>query len=298
MKIKMKNNVVLVSLSAVVLTVLTATVLFSTTSYSKGDEQDSITLSKNNTLVLNSEVDGESVSSLISNARKMDEEMSSGTGRLGAKKPIYLFLYTPGGSIQAGLELIEALKGINRPVNTVTLFAASMGFQIAEALNDRLILKNGVLMSHHASGQFEGSFGGVHPSQLDSRYQLWLDRVRELDEQVVARTKGKQTYESYIAQYDHEMWLGGNKSVAQGYADKVVSVRCDSTLDGVTTKEASFMGLKILYDLDVCPINTAPQNVCISSENKNLNSELVKEVKARFTSQFENSHKNPIPMIW
>ena len=203
-----------------------------------------------------------------------------------------MFLNTPGGSIQSGLEMIEALQGIGRPINSITLFAASMGFQIAQNLDDRLILKNGVLMSHHAAGGFEGSFGGIRPNQVDSRYQLWLDRVKELDEQTVRRTNGKQTYESYTKEYDHEVWLTGSKSVEEGYADRIVKVKCDSSLSGVTTKHASFMGLDIAYDLDNCPINTSPMNIRVNAlDGKTLTKELETKVKDEFTGQFENKQK-------
>jgi ATP-dependent protease ClpP protease subunit len=259
-----------------------------------------IILSKSNTLVLNGVVEGESVSELIAKAKELDNNLNSGKGRIiPNKEHLNLFLNTPGGSIQAGLELMEALKGMGRQVDTVTLFAASMGFQIAQGLGDRLILKNGVLMSHHAAGEFEGSFGGVHPSQVDSRYQLWLDRVKELDEQTVARTNGKQTYESYTKQYDHEMWLTGTKSVEQGYADRVVLIKCDATLSGVTTKHVNFMGLDISYDLDNCPINTSPMNIKINApDGKSLTNEIVNEVKAKFMSRFENKEGQVLPLIF
>jgi ATP-dependent protease ClpP protease subunit len=178
-----------------VFVLLAAVLLVPSMSVSKDAQSDTIILSKSNLLLLNSQVEGESTGMIIAKAKELDNALNS--KRIFAnKKPLYLFLNTPGGDIQSGLELIEALKGIGRPVDTITLFAASMGFQIAQNLDERLILKNGVLMSHHAAGEFQGSFGGVHPSQVDGRYQLWLDRVRELDEQTVKRTNGRQTYES------------------------------------------------------------------------------------------------------
>jgi ATP-dependent protease ClpP protease subunit len=212
---------------------------------------------------------------------------------------LYLFLNTPGGSIQAGLELNEALNGIGRPVDTITLFAASMGFQIAQNLGERLILKNGILMSHRAAGGFEGSFGGQQPSQMDSRYQFWLDRIRELDEQTVKRTNGKQTYASYIKEYANEMWLTGTKAVSEGYADRVVKIKCDSSLSGSTSHNASLMGFQVLYDLDNCPINTSPLNVRIGNkEGKNLTPEIEKEIREKFLSQFENKQRQVLPMVF
>ena len=289
----MKLNKIVVGLLVAV-----ALVLVPKPSMSKDNGPETVILSKSNTLILNSEVNGDSISTIISSAKDLDASYSR-TEFMGKKRHLYLFLNTPGGSIQSGLELIEALKGIGRPVDTITLFAASMGWQIAQNLGDRLILKNGILMSHHASGEMEGSFGGVHPSQMDSRYQLWLDRIRELDEQTVSRTNGKQSYESYTKQYDKEMWLTGTKSVEQGYADRIVLVKCDSTLSGVTTKHADFMGMDVAYDLDNCPVNTSPMNIRVGSPGeKTVNTELANKVRAEFLSNFENKESQVLPMTF
>lgn len=284
----MKVNKVVIGLMIVLTMVLVPRI-----SASKENKTDSVTLTDDNLLVLNSEVSGESVGAIIQKAKELDAKLS---GRLGiSKQPIYLFLNTPGGSIQAGLEMIEALNGLGRKVNTITLFAASMGFQTVQNLGDRLILKNGVLMSHHAAGEIQGSFGGVHPSQMDNRYELWLDRIKELDEQTVKRTNGKQTYESYLTQYDKEMWLTGTKSVAQGYADRIVSIKCDKSLSGTTKHKADFLGFTINYELDKCPLNTAPLNIGVGM-TAGMTQEYANHIKNQFLSNFEMKAVNPLPL--
>lgn len=327
----MKTNKVIVGAALALLMALVPA-----SSLSKDTKKETVVLSKSNTIVLNSEVDGESTGKVIAKAKELDKELNSslkGKFTGNSRKPLYLFLNTPGGSIQSGLELIEALQGIGRPVNTVTLFAASMGFQIAQALDERLILKNGVLMSHRAYGGFEGEFGGSAPSQIDSRYSLWKDRMDELDAQTVARTKGKQTMESYQKQYASEMWLTGAKSVAQGYADREVLVRCDETLTGTTQHELMFMGIiRVVYELDNCPINTAPMNIqigfittrgymnsadfvkaggafgpgCLLENNKDklcaldtsLSLEKVAELKGKFQAFYLHRQKQIVPYRW
>jgi ATP-dependent protease ClpP protease subunit len=254
-----------------------------------------IVLSKSNTLVLSGEVDGPNTADLIKNARELGQAHFSGG------KPIYLFLNTPGGSIQVGLELIEALHGLNRPVDTVTLFAASMGFQIAQSLGQRYVLKNGILMSHRAAGEISGSFGGSVPSQMDSRYGLWLSRVKELDEQTVSRTGGKQTLESYQKAYANELWLTGTQSVAAGYADKIVALRCDSSLDGVTTHSVDFLGVTVKFDLDNCPINTSPMNIRVDvppQEKAKITAKQIKDLEAQFAEQYTTKQHSVIPMYW
>lgn len=225
--------------------------LFSTMTMAKD-----IILTKDNTIVLNQEFSGASVSKLISDAKKIDSTLPNGY-------PIYLFLDTPGGSIQAGLELMEAFKGLNRPIHTVVLFAASMGFQLTQNLGDRYILKFGILMSHKAHGGFEGEFGGGL-GQLDSRYGMWIRRIDLMDKQTVKRTKGKKTLEKYRSEYENELWLNGEEAVKNGYADEVVTAKCDKSLSGTTEKVVRLFDLKVHLELSECPIVTYPVNIRVS----------------------------------
>lgn len=284
------------------LAVLAITALFPLSSLSKGDAgKSSVTLSASNLIVLNGEVNDENTAAVISKAKELCNTANSGVAKkvgLGKETRLKLWLYTPGGSIQSGLELVEALNGLGCPVDTVTLFAASMGWQIAQNLGERLILKNGVMMSHHATGQETGEFGGSVRTQMENRQQLWLDRIKELDEQTVKRTSGKQTYESYTKEYDHEMWLTGTKSVAEGYSDRIVTVNCDATLNGVDTHTISFMGIPISYDLDKCPINTSPMNIRVGRPDGKLTTEMSNMVKEKFLLDYSSKAKQVIPMYW
>lgn len=224
---------------------------------SKGTEKGTVTYTSSNLITLNEVVDGESVGKALAKAKELKAKL---TNKFSCT--LELSLNSPGGSIQSGLELIDALEGLGCKVNTTTHFAASMAFQIAQNLGKRQILKNGVLMSHRAKGGFEGEFGGKFPSQIDSRKALWEERINELDRQTVARNTKKVTLEQYRDAYDDEMWLTGSQSTEKGYADEVVTAKCDSSLEGVETHEVMFMGIiPVKYDLDKCPLNTAPMNI-------------------------------------
>lgn len=295
----MRSNV---KKSLVALSVLSL-ILFPLISNSKTKpaDPDAVTLTSDNLLVLNSEVNGESLAALSTEAKNQDKKLSTFKEKFSNnKKPLYLFLHTPGGSVQSGLEMIETLKGIGRPINTVTFFAASMGFQLVQSFDDRLILKNGVLMSHHVTGISQGEFGGSIKTQMENRQQLWNDRIRELDNQTVKRSNGKQTYESYTKAYDHELWLTGTESVEQGYADKIVTIKCDSSLDGFTTHHINFMGIQIDYDLDKCPINSTPMNVRISmnADQKPVAPAAFEEIKKTFLENYESKYHQVIPMTF
>lgn len=237
---------------------------------SADESKTHIILKSSNVVVLGDVVNGQSVGEVIQKFTEMNDGILS---RFRKKDPLYLFLNTPGGDVEAGLQLIEAIKAQGRPVHVITSFAASMGFQISQNLGNRYILRSGILMSHRAAGGVEGQFGGQEPSQVQNRYQLWLNRITELDMQTVMRTNGKQTLESYRKAYDNELWLTGEEAVEQGYADEVVSVSCDSSLSGVTTRSAQFMGMTVDYDILNCPISSGVMNPRVHVEtNKGMKS--------------------------
>lgn len=263
--------------------------------------ENSIVLSSSNTLTMSGAIDYSSVGTVILKAKELDQKFNA--SYFNKKQPLYLFMHTPGGNIQSGLELIEALRGLQRPIHTITLYSASMGFQVVQNLSDRLVLANGLMMSHRAHGTFEGYFGGMTPSQIDQRLRIWVSRTTELDKQTVLRTKGKQTLESYQKAYADEMWLTGAESVAGGYADRVVTVKCDSTLNGVSSHSASLSDVEIEYDTDNCPLNIGPMNIHIkysNSKDKNANSDEVslEDIRNKFLEQYTKQQRTVIPMSW
>lgn len=212
--------------------------------------ETNVVLTKDNSITINDVFTSDSVAPLIKQAKDLDSRIPSGD-------PIYLVINSPGGSIDAGIELIENLSNLKRPVHTITVFSASMGFQTVQGLGERLILKNGTLMSHRARGGFQGEF----PGQLDTRYSYYLKRVTRLDEQAVKRSGGKLTLASYKSLIADEYWCDGADCVTTGVADKVITSSCDKSLEGqhsVTLDQFMFMGhtIELKADYDNCPLNT------------------------------------------
>jgi ATP-dependent protease ClpP protease subunit len=212
-----------------------------------------IVLNQNNHVLLHGAVTGDSVAPVMMKLQQLDNN---------SKAPIYLVLNTPGGSIFDGLELVSFAKSLRRPVHTINIFSASMGFQISQQLGTRYVTEFGELMSHKARGGVEGEF----PGQLDSRYAHILTFINDMDAHTVSRTKGKQTIKSYRDLYENEYWAKGTKAVADGFADDVAIVQCDSSLSGTENRKMIFGPFVVNLAFAKCPMITMPIDVVDSKK--------------------------------
>lgn len=208
---------------------------------------ETLVLSQKNTVSLNDSVSDKSMSDLMLLLAKLDENLPDG-------EPIYLVINTPGGSVSSGLELVEFIKGLGRPVHTVTLFSASMGFQFVQAFADRYITESGMLMAHRATGQFVGQF----PGEVNSRLNVSLQRINRLDSKVAKRVK--MSVKDYQALVANEYWCEGEECIKDGFADKMVTVSCDKSLTGYTarTEKHIMQGRSLVtkYYFSNCPLRT------------------------------------------
>lgn len=233
-----------------ILTILA--VLFATTVF--GAEK--LVLTETNTVFLNDSVNDQSIARLMTDISVLNESED--------QSPIYLVLNTPGGSVFSGLEFIRFAKASKREIITVTMFAASMGFQIVEALpGARLMTEFGVLMSHRASGGFEGQF---NKGEVESRLEFIKSVVQELDV-AVAKRSGKFTTEQYQSLIKDEYYGLPSKAINDGFADKQVDLTCDSTLSGSKFVTYQTIFGPIVAEFAKCPLN--PNLISARFQNRN-----------------------------
>lgn len=191
---------------------------------------------------------------------------------INSKRDLFLVIYSPGGHITLGLDLIALINGLPNKVHTVCLFCASMGFQTVQGVKGkRFILPAGTLMAHKASGGFQGEF----PGQIDSRLEFWKKRISRLDTLAVKRTNGKHTLKSFQALYENEYWCEGAECVAQGLADKVINPICGKSLQGTRQKvfNVSFLGstFKVTATFSKCPLISGPLSAIVNTGKRSFN---------------------------
>jgi ATP-dependent protease ClpP protease subunit len=232
-----------------------------------------LTIEAANTVVLRGPVEPGSVSKLINELREK-------SAKLPKSATIYLVLNTPGGSVFDGADLIDFIAGIPQQVKTVTIFAASMGFQIVENNpGERLITRNGILMSHRAAmsglrGQFDG--------ELESEYRM-MKREIDFMEFKDAKRLG-MTIPEYKAKIKDEWWVHGFDATASKVADEMILLQCGKSMTGdvTTTVETMFGPATVVFDL--CPLISEPKSVSVGSVLPNRQEDVLRLLHEAYNS--------------
>jgi ATP-dependent Clp protease protease subunit len=209
---------------------------------------------------------------------KKQQEVINKAAKLPASSPLYLVLDTPGGSVTDGLLFIDTLKSLNRPIHTITIFAASMGYQIVQELGTRYILPSGTLMSHR--GAISGLSGQV-PGELNSRLQMLESLLNRMNVNAAKRTG--VSLKSYQDSIINELWAIGHEAVKTKQADHVAYVRCSKKLMDKTYDEQidTFLG-PIDVQYSACPLISAPVGFGLS---RSFTPAQVKQVKQQIQSE-------------
>jgi len=199
-----------------------------------------IVFTPTNTLVLRGEVNATSANKLIHSILTSPE------------KDLYLFIDSPGGSIFAGLRLIEAIKASDKNIICVANTAISMAFAILQGCDERLIVEDAVLMQHMASYGVEG--------QEPNNYTFagFIHRmVKGLDKQQADRI-GLSENEFYSKIRD-DWWLWDNEAIQANAADGKVSVTCSpELLKRYTTETFQVFIFTIKLKFSACPLIPGP----------------------------------------
>jgi hypothetical protein len=110
-------------------------------------------------------------------------------------------------------------------------------------------------MSHRASGGFEGDI----PQQINSRLKHVIDLIDKMDEQVISRTQGKYTKESYMELIIDEYYGVGSNAITDKFADEVVSLKCnEKLLNESVEKTMQVFIFTFKAKFSKCPLLTEP----------------------------------------
>ena len=136
-------------------------------------------------------------------------------------KDIYMYINTPGGSVSAGLAIVDTMNFIKSPVQTIVMgVAASMGTIIASSgtKGKRFMLPNAEYMIHQPMG---GTGGGTQQTDMAIAAQHLL-KTRERLEQILADNSG-QTLDKIHVDAERDNWMTAEETLEYGFIDAIMT---------------------------------------------------------------------------
>ena len=134
---------------------------------------------------------------------------------------IYMYINTPGGSVSAGLAIVDTMHFIKSDVQTIVMgVAASMGTIIASsgAKGKRFMLPNAEYMIHQPMG---GTGGGTQQTDMAIAAEHLL-KTRHNLEQILADNSG-QPLDKVHADAERDNWMSAQETLDYGFIDTIVS---------------------------------------------------------------------------
>lgn len=134
---------------------------------------------------------------------------------------IYMYINTPGGSVSAGLAIVDTMNFIKSDVQTIVMgVAASMGTIIASsgAKGKRSMLPNAEYMIHQPMG---GTGGGTQQTDMAIAAEHLL-KTRHNLEQILADNSG-QPLDKVHADAERDNWMSAQETLDYGFIDTIVS---------------------------------------------------------------------------
>ena len=135
------------------------------------------------------------------------------------KKDIHLYINSPGGSVSAGLAIIDTMNFIKSDVSTICVgIAASMGALILSSgkKGKRFSLANSEVMIHQVMGGTEGQASDI---AINAKHIL---RTKDTLNKILATNTGKKM-EQVEKDSDRDYWMTSEEAKKYGIVDDIIS---------------------------------------------------------------------------
>lgn len=137
------------------------------------------------------------------------------------KADIQFYINSPGGSISAGMGIVDTMRFLRCDVSTICIgMAASMGAVLlgAGTKGKRFVLPNSQVMLH------QPLIGGVLQGQatdlaIEAKHMI---RIRDRLYNLMAEFTNKP-FDTIVRDFDRNKWLFAEEAVEYGVADKVLN---------------------------------------------------------------------------
>ena len=134
------------------------------------------------------------------------------------KKDIMLYINSPGGSVTAGLAILDTMNHIKPDVSTICVgLAASMGAILLSAgsKGKRFVLPNSEVMIHQPLGGVEGQAADIAITAKN------ILKVRDNLYKILSKNTGKSISE-VEKDADRDNWMNAEEAKKYGLADEIL----------------------------------------------------------------------------
>lgn len=136
-----------------------------------------------------------------------------------AKKDIYLYINSPGGSVYDALAIYDTMQYVKCDIQTVGIGvqASAAAFLLSSGTKGkRFLLPNATVMIHQPSS---GTRGKVTDQEIDLREAL---RVKKLLEEIMAKNTGQKLDKIHL-DMERDFWMTAEEAKKYGVVDKVIT---------------------------------------------------------------------------
>lgn len=145
------------------------------------------------------------------------------------KKPINLYINSPGGVVTSGLAMYDTMRYIRAPVHTLCMGTAwSMGsfLLMAGEPGARAVLPNASILIHQPSGGFKGQASDI---LIHAEETL---RTKKRMTRLYAQ-HCKRSYEEFERAMDRDRFMTAEEALDWGLVDRVLQERGDQPDRGI-----------------------------------------------------------------
>lgn len=135
-----------------------------------------------------------------------------------ANEPITLIINSPGGSVTAGLALIDTMQALDCPVHTVGEgMVASMGAVILASGDHRSVYRHTQVLIH----QIMGGTGVAQQTDIEIVAQHTSDMRHALDELLAERSK--LSAQEFHDLTERDCWCTADRALELGLVDEIIA---------------------------------------------------------------------------
>ena len=181
----------------------------------KAPEQFSEKFLKTRQIILTGEINKELADSIVRQLLILDSE--------DEKSPIYMYIDSPGGDVDAGFAIFDMIRFINAPVYLIGMgLIASAATLVLLAVDKefRIGLPNSRYLIHQPLGGMRGVATDIEIYATD------MEKIRAKSNSLIAEQPGTRL-EQVTKDTERDFWLDSDEAVKYGLISKIISKKSE-----------------------------------------------------------------------